>query len=264
MRQRTCSLFLVPSLLALVSGASVPAYGEEGGESSWKIVSASEDANDYQARSPLPAWEEPPAALEDAPARSTFVPRTQPVAPVAPRATTLQPTPPQPVATQVPVRPAARPIIPSRQLTAARQQHSATNQLTNEQIRAALSRAGLNNQGTSQMQRRSSIGSAVPVAGRQGKPFQVVSRDPTITPWLDLFRDEDLSQLPNYFTFVRPQFNQLEINRRNQADLNHLQREVQGVSAGVAGPQYGASGLPATGHRPRYMDTAQFYGRWQR
>jgi hypothetical protein len=36
------------------------------------------------------------------------------------------------------------------------------------------------------------------------------------------------------------------------------------MSSTVAGPRYQSGGMPATGTAARYMDTAQFYGGWQR
>jgi hypothetical protein len=264
MRRPFCRLLFVPGLLMLIACVDSLAGGEEiGGQSTWKVVAASE-TTDAESRNSLPEWEEPASDWKITPPTTPVAPRTQAQPPVASPSATVPSPAPQPTAAQPPARPMVRPIIPSRQLSAARQQESSTVQITNEQIRAALGYANgtVNSQGASQMSRRTPAVFTPQPTRRQGKPFQVVSRDPTITPWLDEFRDENLSQLPNYFTYVRPQFDQLETNRRNRADLTHLQREVLNVSNGAVGPQYGTSGLPSTGHAPRYMDTAQFYSRW--
>jgi hypothetical protein len=96
---------------------------------------------------------------------------------------------------------------------------------------------------------------------RQVKPFQTVYREPTVSPYLNLHRDERNNEgAPNYFSFVRPQVEQIEANRRQQRDLQQLSGQVQGLSATVVRPQYEASALPGTGTPARYMDTAQFYG----
>jgi hypothetical protein len=159
-----------------------------------------------------------------------------------------------------------RPLIPSRQLAAANRGETVAAQLAEEQVRAALgyNPNAMPGQAVVQMPRRTPIVPSPQVARRQTKPFQTLMRDPTINPWLNLDRLENLVELPNYFTFVRPQLDQMETNRRSRADILHLQREVQNVSTSVVGPQYGATALPGTGHSARFMDTAQFYGRWER
>jgi hypothetical protein len=87
-----------------------------------------------------------------------------------------------------------------------------------------------------------------------------VYREPTVSPYLNLHRDEENGDgAPNYFAFVRPQLDQIEANRAQQRDIQQLQGQLQS-SATVAGPQYRATGLPGTGTPARYMDTAQFYG----
>jgi hypothetical protein len=89
-----------------------------------------------------------------------------------------------------------------------------------------------------------------------GKPFQSASSGPTISPYLNLFRDEreGSEAIPSYFSLVRPQMEQQAANQQQQREIAQLQQQLQ------SGPQYrGASGA-----RARYMDTAQFYGGWQR
>jgi hypothetical protein len=159
-----------------------------------------------------------------------------------------------------------RPLIPSRQLAAANRGQMLSGPVSNEQARSVIGYNGsaTSSQTVTQMPRRTPIVPSPRSAHRQGKPFQTMRRDPTISPWLTLDRSEDYVELPNYFTFVRPQLDQLETNRRSQADILHLQREVQSVSTSVVGSQRGSAGVPPTGHTARFMDTAQFYGRWNR
>jgi hypothetical protein len=99
----------------------------------------------------------------------------------------------------------------------------------------------------------------------QSKPFETIYREPTISPYLNLYRDEDDSEgAPNYHAFVRPHQEQIETNRLQQREIHRLRGQLQGISTTIAAPQYGESSLPATGTRSRYMDTAQFYGGWRR
>jgi hypothetical protein len=97
------------------------------------------------------------------------------------------------------------------------------------------------------------------------KPFETMYGEPTISPYLNLEREEsDAQGAPNYHTFVRPYQQQIETNRLQQRELQRLRGQVQGLSTTIATPQYGDGSLPATGTRSRYMDTAQFYGAWRR
>jgi hypothetical protein len=114
----------------------------------------------------------------------------------------------------------------------------------------------------SQQPRRTAIRAAPPMpVSRQVKPFQTIHRDPTVSPYLNLHRDERNNEgAPNYFSFVRPQIEQLEANRRQQRDVQQLSGQLQGLSATVVRPQYQANELPGTGTPARYRDTAQFYG----
>jgi hypothetical protein len=94
---------------------------------------------------------------------------------------------------------------------------------------------------------------------RPTKPFQEVYREPTVSPYLNLHRDERSNEsAPNYFSLVRPQLDQIEANRAQQRDIQQLRGQLQATST-VVGPQYRASELPGTGTPARYMDTAQFY-----
>jgi hypothetical protein len=113
----------------------------------------------------------------------------------------------------------------------------------------------------SEMPRRTPIQPATygPLS-HNGKPFQAASTGPTISPYLNLFRDENENSesLPSYFSFVRPQMEQQAANQQQQREIANLQRQVQG------GAQARAVSTPGAGVPSRFMDTAQFYGGWQR
>jgi hypothetical protein len=148
-------------------------------------------------------------------------------------------------------------------MTASLESASAQGTPITTQTRNALSFYG---SGTamntlSEMPRRSPI---QPASGGQlshsGKPFQTASTGPTISPYLNLFRDEreNDSAVPSYYSFVRPQLEQQAANQQQQREIQQLRHQVQ------AGPQSRTATLPGAGTRARYMDTAQFYGGWQR
>ncbi|MCI0491970.1 MAG: hypothetical protein L0Z07_03420 [Planctomycetes bacterium] len=164
---------------------------------------------------------------------------------------------------------AARPSAPARSArdlprpgAAPRVQLSnATEPQVTNQARQALSfYGGYSARATlGQLPRRTPIQSAPPQPmQRQLKPFQTVQATPTISPYHNLNREETADNLPNYFTFVRPQLQQIETNQAQQRDLQRLQRQLGTVSTTVVGPQGGAATNAAA--PARFMDTAQFYG----
>jgi hypothetical protein len=100
---------------------------------------------------------------------------------------------------------------------------------------------------------------------RQIKPFQTIYREPTVSPYLNLYRDEDDTEsAPNFFAFVRPQQEQIEASRVQQSEIHELTRQLHSRSTTVAAPQYRVTSAPGTGTPARYRDTAQFYGGWPR
>jgi hypothetical protein len=92
-----------------------------------------------------------------------------------------------------------------------------------------------------------------------GKPFQGTSTGPTVSPYLNLFRDERgaTDDVPSYYTYVRPQLEQQASFQQQQRDIQQLQRQVQGAA------YYRPANSQGTVTQARYMDTAQFYGGWQ-
>ena len=86
----------------------------------------------------------------------------------------------------------------------------------------------------------------------RGKPFQFVSTDPAVSPYLNMFRNNATSdQFSNYITTVRPELQRIEMNRQQTAELQKLRGQLQNLSGGAP-----TSSMPAHAH---YMDTAQFY-----
>lgn len=170
-----------------------------------------------------------------------------PPAYVAPRPTAASPAPVTPA-----VRPAASPVVHAWS--------SADPQMTSQARRAIDYYGGAQAVATlGQIPRPPAIvSSATSSLQRGSKPFQTINQDPTVSPYLNLYRDEaDPNALPNYFAFVRPQLEQIETNRQQMREMQQLRRQVQGGSPAAAGP-------PTIGRAARFMDTAQFYGQWQR
>jgi hypothetical protein len=168
---------------------------------------------------------------------------------------------PQPVTTS-PAAATPRPFIPTRVAALApADAHVSQPRYAPGYFGGSASRASL-----SQLPRRRAIQPAPPQPMRgPTKPFETIYREPTISPYLNLYREEDDAEgAPNYHTFVRPYQQQIETNRLQQRELQRLRGQVQGLSTTIATPQYGDPSLPATGTRSRYMDTAQFYGTWRR
>ena len=96
------------------------------------------------------------------------------------------------------------------------------------------------------------------------KPFESAESRPTITPYLNLYREETDSQvLPSYYAFVRPQLEQQESALRQQRELEQRERRPARGSAAAGAPVVG--GGPGVRSLPaRFMNTAQFYNGWQR
>jgi hypothetical protein len=97
-------------------------------------------------------------------------------------------------------------------------------------------------------------------AGSTTKPFESASQRPTVSPYLNLYREEDDESAPNYFAFVRPALQQQDANRRQQSEIQRLQRQLQrAANYTPASPAATASGSSA-----RYLDTAHYYSRFSR
>jgi hypothetical protein len=91
------------------------------------------------------------------------------------------------------------------------------------------------------------------------KPYQGLTQESTLSPYLNLFRDDDAQALPSYHMFVRPRIEQRQINAQQQREVERINRTVrtleyeQSVRPGPAG------GIPATGHGTRFLNTAGYY-----
>ena len=108
--------------------------------------------------------------------------------------------------------------------------------------------------------RPTSVGQAPVQSGRvASKPFNTVVNSPTISPYLNLYRDEGVEGVPNYYAFVRPQQQQIQANQRQTSQLQRLERNVR--QATYMAPRYTPS---QSAGAARYGDTGRYYSSWQR
>ena len=99
--------------------------------------------------------------------------------------------------------------------------------------------------------------------GQRGssKPFANVQRQPTLSPYLNLLRNDgdDLGGMPNYHTFVRPVLEQQRTNRRTGRQIQGLNQEVQAVNRQLAHQPSQATMLRPTGHETVFMNFSHYY-----
>ncbi|QDU91405.1 hypothetical protein Pla175_48280 [Pirellulimonas nuda] len=165
--------------------------------------------------------------------------------------TTAQPRPGLSVraATPMPVGAAALPAGPA---PLTRQTENALNYFGSARARATLAQIPQPpTTATMQAAPPQRRGGSKPFAGAPG-----ASSSPVISPYLNLDRSEDASQLPNYYTFVRPQLDQESINQKQQYQLGRLQQQVKQASYVSPG---GGAGAPGTGHTTRFGNTGRYY-----
>lgn len=93
------------------------------------------------------------------------------------------------------------------------------------------------------------------------KPFSGYNPSPTVSPWLNLFREDfgGNSDL-NYQTLVRPQLQQQQFNQQMQREAYESSRRLQSLAASSAYNIQGSTTQPPTGHQSAFM----YYGRYYR
>lgn len=232
MRLRSISAVVSCATLLAVAAVSSRAVAQiEFAKSTIRLTSATEPATPGEVASQTPVTE---TVEQQSPTRSRAMADDEPPAPVTPHVV-------RPANFVAPI--AARPLV-------QRQMPSRAPSLgiyTGTSARATLNR----------LPRPAPVrpnAAALPKHPR-GKPFQGVQNDPTVSPYLNLYRsDDNANNLPNYFAFVRPQLEQIETNRQQTAELQKLRGQVQNMSSGGAGQP--STNMPSSA---RYMDTAQFY-----
>jgi hypothetical protein len=92
------------------------------------------------------------------------------------------------------------------------------------------------------------------------KPFENYSPAPTVSPYLNLFR-EDIGGNDdfNYQTLVRPQLEQQRFNDQVQRQAMDINRRLQSLSAQPDFNPQGNSNLMPTGHQTVFLNYSHFY-----
>jgi hypothetical protein len=100
--------------------------------------------------------------------------------------------------------------------------------------------------------------------GRANRPFEGFSPAPTISPYLNLFREDlDGQSDLNYQTLVRPQLQQQATNERLQRETLDLNRRLQSMAAQPDFNPAGSQSMPATGHQTVFMYHGHYYPQLQ-
>lgn len=112
--------------------------------------------------------------------------------------------------------------------------------------------------------------SASPASFAQQQQRYSPSR-PTVSPYLNLFRPSASDNIPNYYSLVRPQQQQYQVEQQHQQLLQQQEQQIQQLQSSVQGVQQqqllGPMVAP-TGHgswfaRPAtkssFMNTSRFY-----
>ena len=97
------------------------------------------------------------------------------------------------------------------------------------------------------------------------KPFSGFTPDPTVSPYLNLFREDlegggDL----NYNTLVRPMLQQQQVNQQVQRQAVEFQRKLQGIAAQSDFNPQGAKDIYPTGHQTAFRYFGHYYPGMQR
>ena len=108
---------------------------------------------------------------------------------------------------------------------------------------------------------RPSLAAAPMHAVPQTKPFQTIHQRPTISPYLQLHREELEDTLPNYFAFVRPQIQQQELIRQQQLELQNIHQRLQrtATQAPVSGPSADPSATQPQSFHARFLNTGNYF-----
>jgi hypothetical protein len=94
---------------------------------------------------------------------------------------------------------------------------------------------------------------------RTSKPYANYSPSPTVSPYLNLFREDLDGQGDfNYQTLVRPQLQQQAFNERLQREATEFNQRLQSIAAQSDFNPAGNVNQPPTGHQTVFM----YYGRY--
>lgn len=103
------------------------------------------------------------------------------------------------------------------------------------------------------------VSQTVNVAAR-GKPFQNVSRQPTISPYLSLgLVTDEGTALPNYYAFYKPQREQQQSVESQQAEIRKLRQQVRTARVNTELSRTSVQSMPTTGSSSQFMNLGNYY-----
>jgi hypothetical protein len=87
----------------------------------------------------------------------------------------------------------------------------------------------------------------------------ILSR-PTVSPYLNLLRNDGVSGIANYQTLVRPQIEQRELAVIQENENQRLQRQINAQQTSIDGIQrQRAQRVFSTGHQTRFLNYSDYY-----
>jgi hypothetical protein len=97
--------------------------------------------------------------------------------------------------------------------------------------------------------------------GRDSRPFSGISRRPTVSPYMNLFREgfNTNQDALNYQTLVRPQIRQQRVNEQVQRQESALNQRLQSIAAQPAYNAAGSRNLIPTGSPSTFRYYSHFY-----
>jgi hypothetical protein len=96
--------------------------------------------------------------------------------------------------------------------------------------------------------------------GRGNKPFSGFSSQPTVSPYLNLFRNDLNGQSDlNYQTLVRPQLQQQQVNNTLRRQDSAASQRLQSIAAQADFNPAGAKDEAPTGHQTVYNYTGHYF-----
>ena len=104
------------------------------------------------------------------------------------------------------------------------------------------------------------LGLGLSSGGAAGKPFAGYAPEPTVSPYLNLFREDlDGSSDLNYNTLVRPMLQQQQFNQQLQRQSLELNRRLQAMAAQSDFNPQGSKSQYPTGHQTVFMYYGHYY-----
>lgn len=101
-----------------------------------------------------------------------------------------------------------------------------------------------------------------PTARPMSKPFENVTPQSNLSPYLSLDLLASPNSIPNYHAYVRPQLEQSQQQQRQNAQIQRLQSQVS--TANLPGAPAATGGMPTTGHSTQFMNVGGYYPQPQR